>query len=308
MSLEYFTPDEVPPEIKAYEAELLQLQPGKAGKLGALKLSFQREPSTNKTVIKDQFNKVPLFSMKALYLEESMPSMAYIYIMSPSGGVLQGDRYGIELNLSKGAQVHATTQGSTRIYRMDKNYATQMVKINVDEGCYLEYIPDQIIPYKNSRFYQTSDIIVHENGNLVYSEIIVPGRVASGESFEYDICYMKTQAKDQNGALRFTDVFMLEPKKTDLRNLGLLGEHSVFASVYILSSQEKTKEILKKLNERFKENVEVLSGATVLPKGRGVLVRMLGDYAEDVKKVIYGVVEDARKILIGASFSGIRKY
>lgn len=308
MSLDYYTPKEVPPEIKKYEAELLQLKLGTAGKLGALKLSFERSPSTNKTVIRDQFNNVPLFSMKALYLEESMPSMAYVYMMSSSGGILQGDRYMIELNLSNDAQVHMTTQGGTRVYRMDKNYATQMVKINVDKGCYLEYIPDQIIPYRNSRFYQVSDITVHGEGNLIYSEMIVPGRVASGESFEYDICYMKTQAKYQNGALRFTDVFMLEPKKMELGNIGLLDEHSIFGSIYILSSKEKAKDILKGLNERLKEKFEVSCGATVLPKGNGILVRMLGDYVEDLKKGIYLVVEEARKVIIGAKFGGIRKY
>ncbi len=88
MSLEDYTPDEIPPEILSYEAELKQLKPGRSGKLGALTLSFEKEQSVNRTVIREQFSKVPLFAMKALYLEESLPSMAYVYIMSPSGGVL----------------------------------------------------------------------------------------------------------------------------------------------------------------------------------------------------------------------------
>ena len=156
LSLEDYTPSEIPPEILSYEAELVQLKPGRSGKLGALTLNFEKEQLTSRTVIREQFSKVPLFSMKALYLEETLPEMAYVYIISPSGGMLQGDRYKIELNLSKEAKVHITTQGATRIYKMDKNYATQIVKINVDNGCYLEYIPDQIIPYRNSRFYQLS--------------------------------------------------------------------------------------------------------------------------------------------------------
>ncbi len=203
---------------------------------------------------------------------------------------------------------HITTQGATRIYKMDKNYATQIVKINVDDGCYLEYIPDQIIPYRNSRFYQVSDITVHNGGNLVYSEIIVPGRVASGESFEYDICYLKTQARDQNSNLRFNDVYLLEPKKTELRHLGLLNDSSVFASVYVITSKVKAMEIIEKLNLRLKENASVLGGATLLPRGEGVLVRLLGDYAEDLRKTINYIVNDTRMIIIGAGFSGVRKY
>ena len=51
--------------------------------------------------------------------------MAYIYIMSPSGGILQGDRYRIDVKLGSNALSHFTTQGATRVYKMDKNFATQ---------------------------------------------------------------------------------------------------------------------------------------------------------------------------------------
>ncbi len=41
-----------------------------------------------------------------------------------------------------------------------------------------EFVPDQIIPYRDSRFYQTVNLRVHDNGTMIYSELIVPGRVA----------------------------------------------------------------------------------------------------------------------------------
>ena len=75
-------------------------------------------------------------------------------MLSRPQGNTQGDRYRMDITLSKDALFHLTTQGATRIYRMDKNYATQVVNITVGEGCYFEFIPDQIIPYRDSRFYQ----------------------------------------------------------------------------------------------------------------------------------------------------------
>ena len=65
---------------------------GKAGKLGALVLRLEQDKSNGKTSVKDQYSRVPLFTQRALYLEEALPNMAYMYIMSPSGGILQGDR------------------------------------------------------------------------------------------------------------------------------------------------------------------------------------------------------------------------
>src|SRR5678815_5650983 len=105
-NLEFYIPVDTPPEILAYGSKLKQLEVGKAGKLGALILGLEKDPERGKTVVKEQYSKVPLFTQRALYLEESIPSMAYIYIISPSGGVLQGDRYRIDIKLTKNAIAH----------------------------------------------------------------------------------------------------------------------------------------------------------------------------------------------------------
>ena len=68
--------------------------------------------------------------------------MAYLYLLSSSGGILQGDRYRTEIALKNNAVAHITTQGATRIYGMNNNYASQTVNITVQQGSYLEYIPD----------------------------------------------------------------------------------------------------------------------------------------------------------------------
>jgi urease accessory protein len=217
--LQYYIPDDIPQEVLSYDSGLSQLGVGKAGKLGALFLLLEKNDKVNKTVIKEQFSKVPLFTQRALYLEESLPSMAYIYIISPSGGVLQGDRYRIDIKLAKNAVAHITTQGATRLYRMDKNFATQILNISLDSNCYFEYVPDQIIPYRDSRFYQSVNLNLHDDATLIYSETIVPGRMAMGESFIYDVCYLKTIAKSHSGSLKLIDTALLEPKKKSIKKI-----------------------------------------------------------------------------------------
>jgi urease accessory protein len=304
--LEHYTPKVVPPEVLAYGSSLAQLGVGKAGKLGALVLRLEEDKSTGKTSVKEQYSRVPLFAQRALYLEEALSNMAYMYIISPSGGILQGDRYRMDIMLRKHAFAHITTQGATRIYRMEKNYATQIVNIDVGEGCYFEYIPDQVIPYRDSRFYQEANLRVHDSATLLYSEIITPGRVASGEHFDYDICYMKAIAKDQNDGLKFTDVAMLEPKKRDLKVFGVLANHEVVGNMYILT-KNKVQEINKKVNDSLQSIPKVYAGATILPTNSGVGIRMLGNTASDLRYAIYEVVKIARKIILDAPFSGIRK-
>jgi urease accessory protein len=306
-NLAFYTPEDIPPEILAYGSVLSQLGVGKAGKIGALVLRLEHDPDRQKTVAKEQYSKVPLYTQRVLYLEESLPSMAYMYIMSPSGGILQGDRYRMDITLKNDAFFHLTTQGATRLYRMDKNYATQIVNITVGEGCYFEYIPDQIIPYRNSRFYQKVTLNTHDNSTMVYSEMLVPGRVGSGESFEYDICYLKTNAKNQNGELRFIDIAMLEPKKKSIRNFGVLEGFDVVGTVYILTETKYIRELNDQINSMIESLPKIYGGATILPNNSGVMIRLLGAFATDVRNVIYEVVRICRKVILNVSFSAIRK-
>ena len=306
-SLAFYIPEDIPPEVLAYDSVLSQLGVGKAGKVGALVLKMEHDPGRQKTVAKEQYSKVPLYTQRVLYLEESLPSMAYMYIMSPSGGILQGDRYRMDITLKNDAFFHLTTQGATRLYRMDKNYATQLVNISVGEGCYFEYIPDQIIPYRNSRFYQNVTLNTHDNSTMVYSEILVPGRVGSGESFEYDICYLKTSAKNQNGDLRFIDIALLEPKKRSIKNFGVLEGFDVVGTVYILTEKKYIRELSDQTNSMIESLPKIYGGATILPNNSGVMVRLLGPFASDVRNLIYEIVRISRRVILNAKFSAIRK-
>ena len=198
MSIDFYESRNIPPEFEAYFSKS-HTEIGKPGKVGILRLKLERDSETGKTVIREQYSRVPLLTQRALYLEESLPAMAYVYIISPSGGILQGDRYRIDITLDNNTFAHVTTQGATRIYKMENNYASQIVNITAGEDSYFEYIPDQIIPFRNSRFYQEVILNVHDNATLIYSEVIVPGRVASGEAFVYDICYIKTVGKNHLG-------------------------------------------------------------------------------------------------------------
>ena len=305
--LQYFIPDDIPQEVLSYESELSQLGVGKAGKLGALFLLLEKNDKVNKTVIKEQFSKVPLFTQRALYLEESLPSMAYIYIISPSGGVLQGDRYRIDIKLAKNAIAHITTQGATRLYRMEKNFATQILNISLDSNCYFEYVPDQIIPYRDSRFYQSVNLNLHDDATLIYSETIVPGRMAMGESFDYDVCYLKTIAKSHSGSLKLVDTALLEPKKNQLKRFGILEEFNMLSNMYLLVPSKYVSILNEKINEDIIKYDKVVARCSILPHDSGIVVRILGNMIDNIKEVIHHILKICRKEILGAGFSGIRK-
>ena len=304
--IDFFTPDDLPSEILAYDSEVKQLGVGSVGKLGYLSLGLKRDPHSGKTIVKEQSSQVPLLTQRALYYETELPSMAYLQIVSPSGGILQGDRYRMDISLKDNAVAHLTTQGATRLYKMDSNFATQLVNVTVDENCYLEFIPDQIIPYRNSRFYQKVSLDVHDNASMIYSEIIVPGRIAMNESFEYDICYLKILAKSQD-KIRFVDVAMLEPKKQNLNTFGILGKQTVVGTIYIITKRDYVTELCDEINSSLQNIAKISFGASILPNDLGILVRLTGNSASDIRDAVYEVVKMTRKKILNAPFTGIRK-
>jgi len=298
--------DETPQEVKKYDMKIEQLEVGKSGKVGILDVELKGNNEL-KTVITKQFSQVPLQIQRAVYPENSLPGMAYLYIISPSGGILQGDRYKTDITMKNNAVSHITTQGATRIYSMNSNSASQIVNITLDENCYLEYIPDQIIPYQNSRYYQKVNLNIHDDATLIYSEVLTPGRIAMNESFDYDICYLRTYCKNQNNRFRCLENMKMEPKKYDMKTRGVLGKYNIVGTVYVLTKKEKIQKLEEIINEKIQKSELITSGTSILPNESGIIVKILGNNTEDIFEKIYDIVKITRKEILDAGFTKLRK-
>ena len=296
--LKFCFPEDVPSQFASFDGKISQMDVGKTGKIGFLKLTLGSDSQRNKTIITEQRSCVPLYVQKALYYDESIPSMAHLFVLSPSGGVLQGDRYRTDIELKNGAMSHITTQGATRIYKMNSNYATQMINLNVGKDCYLEFLPEQLIPYKNSRYYQKATFKVDDSATLVYSETIVPGRVAMGELFDYDVCCLKTLCYDDKQEMKFHDNCILEPKKQTMNSLGIFGNKTVLSMMYVVTKKECVEELYEIINQIFKDNDEIIGGASILPNNSGLSVRILSNSSEVNKITVYNIAQIIRKQII----------
>jgi len=296
--LKFCSPEDTPSQFTSFDGKIPQMDVGKTGKIGFLKLTLESDSQRNKTIITEQLSRVPLYVQKALYYDETIPSMAHVFVLSPSGGVLQGDRYRTDIELKNGAISHITTQGATRMYKMNSNYATQMINLNVGKNCYLEFLPEQLIPYKNSRYYQKATFKIDDSATLVYSETIVPGRVAMGELFDYDICCLKTLCYDDKQEIKFHDNCILEPKKQTMNSLGIFGNKTAHSMMYVVTKQECIEELYETINQLFKDNDEIIGGASILPNNSGLSVRVLSNSSELNKTTVYNIAQIVRKQII----------
>lgn len=286
----------------------------RVGKDGSLFLSLRHNNA--KTILARQRSEPPLCVQRALYCEYGLPQMAYVYLSSTSGGMLQGDTYTINFDLGPKTRAHITTQGATRIYGTDRRdgalQAVQKIKISLDENAYLEYIPDQIIPYSDSRFSQDTTLSIHETATIIYAETVASGRVGMGESFAYESCNLKMRATDQNQTFRFVDSARMTPHRSSgISTFGIMDRYNIISSLYILTKQEHVQHLQKNIEKiilQQRHSGATIDGGAAIMSGRtGVLVRLLGDDSESVKSVVNESVGCARRMILGAPFTNVRK-
>lgn len=307
------------------------IPPHRTGMEGRLHLSLHRDDA--RTVLGSQRAEPPLSVQRALYCEELLPDMAYVYITSTSGGMLQGDRHITRFDLGAGARAHITTQGATRIYGDDeasqgikKPAARSSLRMSLGENSYLEYMPDQIIPYAGSRFQQDADISVHETATLAYVETVTPGRVGMGESFAYKSCNLKMSVTDQDGRFRFIDAARMEPRvaqpsssqpslrpqsknksELDIKSFGIMAEYNVVSSLYVITQERHVDRLQKDIDGIILRHDKIAGGATTMRGNTGVMARLLGPDTESVKSAITEAAAYTRKIILNAPFTDIRK-
>ncbi len=305
--MDFSNNEEASTEILQHNEEIKQLGVGKSGKTGKLKIVLYIESISGRTIIKEKESVFPLSVQKEMHYDQFQPKMTHVYIVSSSGGILQGDKYMIDIILEKNALTHITTQGATRVYGMNVSNAIQVVNVSLDDGAYLEFIPDQIIPYKNSRFYQEINFRVHDNATMIYSEIISPGRIGMGEIFDYEICYLRSIGKNHKDELRFTDYTKIEPKKMNLQDFGVLGQKQITATIYILAKRNDIEKIIQSLETEIKNSSEIEFGWSTMTKENGILLRILGNTTRDVIRLVYDITKIVRKIVLHSDFHEIRK-
>lgn len=293
-----------PVEVSAYAARVPMLDTGQPGKEGLLRATLAvREGVTRLT---QAYAQAPCHDPHAIYVDPADPAMAYLYLISLGGGILQGDRIAMRIEAEAGARVHVTTPSATKVYKMEHDYATQHVELVARRGALLEWLPEPLIPFGRSRLYQQADLYVEPEATLIYGEVMLPGRKAMGEEFAYEVLYNRVKASGPEGRL-LHDAICLEPKRRRLSTVGLLGPHDVMGSLYILTQAVEARPLADLLHDAT-QGGGLLAGASTLPRGAGVLVRIVGESNEVVSGAIQRAWDLTRRELTGRPAPDLRKY
>jgi len=263
-------------ELAAYQDEPRQLPSGALGKDALLRLRF--ETRSDRSILAFSERRAPLLVQKALYCDEGMPGLPMVFIITNSGGILQGDRYTMEFEVGPGACGHVTTQAATKIHEMDANYAAQIQDLTLEEGGYLQFLPEPVIPFRHSRFHTRTRIRIAPTATLLYSEILMGGRqfYREGELFQYDMFSSTVGAERLDGTELFLEKFLIEPWRSQPTRLGVMGEFSIFGNVILLTPPEHADAIHSRIRAIWNQEEHWAAGISRLPNNAGLIYKVLG--------------------------------
>jgi urease accessory protein len=291
------------PELASFQNEPLQMKSGTVGKTGFLHLGFERRG--RHTILAKLDRRAPYMVQRALYCDQGMPDLPWVFLITTTGCLLQGDRLALDIRLGSGAQAHVTTQSATKIHAMDANYAAQAQTITLTDNAYLEFLPDPVIPHRNARFVSDTRISMAPTSTLLLSEIIQPGRKHHhpDECFGSTVMSLSTSAIRSDGRTLFAEKLLIDPQRYPMRQTGVMDSFDVFGDAFVCTPKDNADRIHARVEAEVDLDRGLAFGACRLPNDAGLVFKVLGRETVQVKAKVrefWGIV---RKEVVGADLT-----
>jgi urease accessory protein len=103
-------------------------------------------------------------------------------ILNTAGGMAGGDKFDIDIAVGAGARLTVTTAAAEKIYRSLGPDTAIGVKLGVEAGGVLAWLPQETILFDQVRLRRSIEVDLAADADLILAEAIVFGRSAMGES------------------------------------------------------------------------------------------------------------------------------
>ena len=196
---------------------------------GIARLGFRRPAAGGKTVIETAFAASPL----RLLTPGNHGDAAWVFLASLGGGLLDGDRIDVDVDVGEGASALLGTQASTKIYRSPASGpgSSQRLSARVAAGAVLTIVPDPVVCFAEARYEQTIDIELAPSASLWLVDGYSCGRSARGERWAFSRYASRTTIR-RAGARAIVDATRLDPDHGSLAER--MGRFDVVLSLLVV--------------------------------------------------------------------------
>ena len=263
----------------------------RVGKTGILRVMLA--PRDGRTIVADQYWRVPLQALPPAYQDHD--DEAWLYLLNPTGGLVQGDRLRTELTLAAGARAVVSTQSATKVYRMEDSCAEESSRYVLHGDAVLEYVPDQTIPFAGARLHRRTLIEADPDATWIVTDALAAGRIARGERFAFD--HLVVDVDMRVGETWLLDRCRLSPSEDRLDRAGVWQGYSYYGSLYAYAPR-LDRPLADTVADLIERRAGVYGGAGQ-PRPGFLVARILADAAWRLQDVLFDAWNVLRGALVG---------
>lgn len=146
-----------------------------------------------RTVLATQSFRAPYHLSKPYWDTDSRTLL--VQIVNPTAGILAGDRLESDVAVDASASLLVTTPSASRVFKMKDGAAECRQHFRVAAGGWLEVMPEPLVPHRGCSYRQATTIEVEPSGELFFADLLMPGRVAHGETWAWKNLCLETTVR-----------------------------------------------------------------------------------------------------------------
>ena len=252
---------------------------------------------------KKYFNGVFKLSPKMELDSEKIPTY---FLMQLGGGIVEGEKFKIAVELKENVRAIVTTQAASKVYKCENSFESfQETVIKLHKNSILEYITDPVLLYRDANYRQENNIYISSTSTLIYTDGITSGWSPDKKRFQYEKAKLKTNIY-MDGKPVLLDNMLIDPREDNIEGLGFMEGYKNFGTLIILN-EKIDKTIIEHLREEvLKLNLDVKFGITGL-EVNGFVLRVIGNLTQDLEEVIGLCHNYIRQNILNSQPLSIRK-
>jgi urease accessory protein len=178
-------------------------------------------------------------------------------IINTAGGMAGGDRFDLDVTVAPGARLMVTTAAAEKVYRTLAPDATIDVRLAVEAGGSLAWLPQETILFDRARLRRTIEIDLAGDAQLLLAEAIVFGRSGMGETVDESYLFDRWRVR-RNGSLIHAEAMRLDGCiAANLKEPAVAKGAVALATVLVVPGDEELAAAVRTLGKRFRGEVGV---------------------------------------------------
>ena len=178
-------------------------------------------------------------------------------IVNTAGGTAGGDRYDIACHAGAGADLTVSTAAAEKIYRSTGANAEVSIKLDVEAGSSMAWLPQETIFFDEARLSRRIDVTLAEDASVLIAEAVVFGRLAMGEAVRTG-SFTDRWRVHRAGKLVFAETVRLDGRIAErLAEPAVANGNIALATVLIAPGNETHVEAIRAKAEQYRGEVGV---------------------------------------------------